>query len=352
MKPLQPVRIGVIGCGRIVRRVHFEALAATPGVEVVAIADPDPEARAAAATRFPGARAFGDPSQLLSDGGTEAVLVCVPSALHAPVAEGAFEAGLHVYLEKPVAADLEGARRVARAWRASGRVGMVGLNFRHDARYRELRERLRRGEIGEVVAARSVFCSAAGDLPEWKRSRAAGGGVLLDLASHHADLVRFTLGEVAKVSASLRSVRGEDDTAGLRMVLADGVVVESLFSSSAIDDDRFEVYGTCGWLAVDRYGSPELERGAAPPAYGRGARLRRELGSALRGLRGVLHGAGEPSYRAALACFAAATHGTAAPSPDLEDGLRSLAIVLAAEEAARTGRTIDVAPVLPGGAPA
>ncbi len=342
----------MIGCGRIVRRVHFDALAATPGVEVVAIADPDPEARAEAAARFPGARAFGEPSQLLSDGGTEGVLVCVPSALHAPVAAGAFEAGLHVYVEKPVAVDVEGARRVARAWRASGRVGMVGLNFRHDARYRELRARLRRGEIGEVVAARSVFCSAAGNLPEWKRSRAAGGGVLLDLASHHADLVRFTLGEVAEVSASLRSVRGEDDTAGLRMVLTDGVVVESLFSSSAIDDDRFEVYGTSGLLAVDRYGSPELERGAAAAAYGRGARLRRELGSALRGVRRVARGASEPSYRAALACFAASMRGAADPSPDVEDGLRSLEIVLAAEEAARTGRAIAVAPAAPSGAAA
>ena len=341
----------MIGCGRIARRVHFDALAATPGLEVVAIADPDAEARAAAVAQFPGARAFADTSQLLCDGGTEAVLVCVPTALHAPVAAGAFEAGLHVYLEKPVAADLEGARHLAGVWRASGRVGMVGLNFRHDARYRELRERVRRGEIGEVVAARSVFCSAAGEMPEWKRSRAAGGGALLDLASHHADLVRFTLGEVAKVSASLRSVRGEDDTAGLRMVLADGVVVESLFSSSAIDDDRFEVYGTRGWLAVDRYRSSELACGAEPPTYGRGARLRRELGSALGGLRGVVRGAGEPSYRAAFACFAAAIKGTADPSPDLEDGLRSLAIVLAAEEAARTGRTVAVLPVSPSAAP-
>jgi myo-inositol 2-dehydrogenase/D-chiro-inositol 1-dehydrogenase len=340
-----PVRIGVIGCGRIARRVHFDALAATPGVEVAAIVDPDPEARTTAVARFPGARAFDEPSKLLSNGGIEAVLVCVPSALHAAVAADAFEAGLHVYLEKPVAVDLEGAGCVARAWRASGRVGMVGLNFRHDARYRELRERLRRGEIGEVVAARSVFCSAAADLPEWKRSRAAGGGVLLDLASHHVDLVRFTLGEVAQVSASLRSLRGEGDTAGVRMVLANGVVVESLFSSSAIDDDRFEVYGTGGWLAVDRYGSPELERSAAAPAYGRGARLRRELGAALRGVRRVALGAGEPSYRAALACFVAALRGTAAASPDLDDGLRALEIVLAAEESARTGRAVTVAPI-------
>jgi predicted dehydrogenase len=349
---VEPLRIGVIGCGRIARRVHFDGLTATPGVEVVALADPDPAARAAGAARFPGARVFGDPSELLSQGGAEAVLVCVPSALHAPVAADAFEAGLHVYVEKPVAADLEGAERVARAWRASGRVGMVGLNFRHDPRYRELRERLRRGEIGELVAARSVFCSAARDLPEWKRSRAAGGGVLLDLASHHADLVRFLLGEVAQVSASLRSLRGEGDTAGLRMVLADGVVVESLFSSSAIDDDRFEVYGTDGRLGVDRYGSAALERDASPPAYGRGARLRRELASALRGLRGVARGGGEPSFRAALARFAAATRGNADPSPDLEDGLRSLEIVLAAEEAARTGRTVALAAASAGGPPA
>jgi len=147
-------------------------------------------------------------------------------------------------------------------------------------------------------------------------------------------------------------VGGAGATAGLRMVLADGVVVESLFSSSAIDDDRFEVYGTGGRLAVDRYGSAELERGAAPPAYGRGARLRRELRSTLRGLRGVARGAGEPSFRAALACFAAATRGRGEPSPDVEDGLRSLEIVLAAEEAARTGRTIAVTPATGGGAAA
>jgi predicted dehydrogenase len=142
-------------------------------------------------------------------------------------------------------------------------------------------------------------------------------------------------------------VRYEDDTAGLRMVLADGVVVESLFSSSAIDDDRFEVYGTGGWLAVDRYGSPELERGAPAPVYGRGARLRRELGAAVRGLRRVARSAGEPSYRAALACFAAAARGTGDASPDLDDGVRSLEIVLAAEEAARSGRTIAVAAAAP-----
>jgi len=255
---MRPLRIGVVGCGQIARRVHFDALAATPGVEVVAIAEPDPRARADAGARFPRARAFADAMPLLRDGGAEAVLVCVPSALHAPVAVSAFEAGLHVYLEKPVAADRAGAERVAQAWRASGRVGMIGLNFRHDVRYRELRERLRGGEIGELVGARSVFCSAAGEGPAWKRSRAEGGGVLLDLASHHADLVRFVLGEVAQVSATLRSVRSEHDTAGLRMVLADGAVVESLFSSSTSDDDRFEVYGSSGRLAVDRHGSPEL----------------------------------------------------------------------------------------------
>jgi myo-inositol 2-dehydrogenase/D-chiro-inositol 1-dehydrogenase len=278
---------------------------------------------------------------VLADPAVEAVLLCLPSALHAEVAEAAFRAGKHVYLEKPVAIDLAAAGRVAEAWRASGRVGMVGLNYRHDARHRALRDAVGAEGFGPVAAVRTVFCSSR-PAPDWKRRRASGGGVLLDLLSHHADLARFVLGEeVASVSATLRSLRSEADTAGVRMVLGSGVVIESLFSLCAADDDRFEVYGADARLTVDRYRSPVLEREPAGFAYGRGAQGRRELRAALRGLGRVARAGGEPSYRRALQAFVRAARQGGRPGADIGDGVQALRIVLAAEASAHSGRAVE-----------
>lgn len=66
MTPMRPLPIGVVGCGRLARLVQFDALAAAPGVEVAALADPDPAARAAAAARFPRARVFGGADELFA----------------------------------------------------------------------------------------------------------------------------------------------------------------------------------------------------------------------------------------------------------------------------------------------
>ena len=130
---------------------------------------------------------------------------------------------------------------------------MMGFNYRWNPLIQQAHARIGRA-IWQPMALCTVFSTAARGIPEWKRQRDSGGGVLLDLAVHHIDLVRFlTAAEVATVSTELRSVRTEHDTALLQMTLTNGTMVQSLFSLSAVDEDRLDAYSADAKLTIDRY---------------------------------------------------------------------------------------------------
>jgi predicted dehydrogenase len=339
---MSALRVGLIGCGRIAQSVHLKILTRLPDVELVALAEPDAHLREQARRRAPSAAAFSDYSELLERSEAEAVIICLPNALHAEAAVAALQQGKHVYLEKPLAISLDEGRRVLEAWQRAGVVGMMGFNYRFNPLYHKVKQHVQSGRLGELVSVRSVFSTAAKTLPAWKQTRQSGGGVLLDLASHHVDLVRFFFGqEVSEVFASLRSQCSEGDSATLQLRLADGLLVQSFFSLSAVEEDRFEIYGQAGKLAVDRYSSLDVEVTAPTQSS---ARLRR-LQQGLRSLRCVPYlltklraPNREPSYQAALTHFVDAVRTHHPASPDFTDGYRSLSIVAAAEQSARTGR--------------
>jgi predicted dehydrogenase len=221
---------------------------------------------------------------------------------------------------------------------------MIGFNYRFNALYQAARQHIQSGRLGELVSVRSVFSSAARILPAWQQTRQNGGGALLDLASHHIDLIRFFFAqEVREVFAGLRSQRSEDDSAMLELRLADGLLVQSFFSMSAVDEDRFEVYGTAGKLVVDRHLSLDVEILDPTLDFARLKRIRRGVGSLIRSpylLDKIRAPAYEPSYRAALAHFVVAARANQPALPDFRDGYRSLAVVEAAEESARIGQAV------------
>jgi predicted dehydrogenase len=341
------LRVGVVGCGRVARSAHLPALARERGVELVALADGDEESLRAAARHAPRAALHADWREPIESSEADAVVVCLPNALHAEAAIAAFARGKHVYLEKPIATNLADGRAVVEAWRRAGTVGMIGFNYRFNKLYAAARRHVRSGGLGKLVAARSVFSTAGTDAPDWQRERERGGGALLDLASHHVDLARFVFGdEVREVSADVWSRRGEDDCAALRLRLGGGLIVQSFFSTGAVEEDRFEIYGDEGKLSLDRYLSLDVR--VSEPTL-RSARLK-QLRSALGGLRHSPYlleklraPAHEPSFAKALGAFvAAALEGDREAKPDLEDGYRSLAVVVAAEESARTRRAVTL----------
>lgn len=340
------LRIGVIGCGWFAQAVHLPILRRLPGVELAALAESEPSRRQAASRCVPAAVAYADYRDLLKMRDLDAVIVSVPTAHHAEVAIAAMQLGKHVYLEKPIATSLEEADKVVSVWKRSGVVGMVGFNYRFNALHQTARMQIQSGEIGPLVGVRSVFSTPMRSMPAWKHTRSTGGGVLLDLASHHIDLVRFLFQQdVRTVSADIESCRTEHDTAMLHLRLAGGFPVQSYFSLCAVDEDRFEIYGQTGKLTVDRYRSLDVEIVNAEGTSSRFRRMTQQLRPfmnapyLLKKLRSPWH---EPSYREALSRFISVVRGCEKASPDLLDGYRSLEVIDAAEESAKTGRVVDV----------
>lgn len=358
---LVTVRIAVLGCGGIARVAHLPSLARTPGARVVALSDMDPAALAAAGALAPGARTVAHYAHVLEMADVDAVIVALPPAMHAEAAIAALEHGRHVYIEKPLSTSLADARRVVAASADAARgaaagnppIAMMGFNYRWNPLIRQTRDAIASGGIGRPLAVRTTFSTAARTIPQWKQHRDTGGGVLLDLGVHHIDLVRFLAGaEVATVSAELRSVKSEHDMALLQMALTNGVMVQSLFSLSAVDEDCIDVYGAGGKVSVDRYRSLRVETMPATAAGALGITVRRFVGEmralpyALRKMRAPLS---DPSFPAALQAFVRTVRDGSIASPNVSDGLQAAMVIEAAEVSARTGRVVALDDVAAAG---
>jgi len=343
----KPLKIGVVGCGWFAQAVHIPLLSRLPGVELAALSEPDPHRRQEAGRRAEQGQVYADYRDMLRMRNLDAVVVTVPTALHAEVAIAAMQSGKHVYLEKPIATSMSEADKIVDVWQKAGVVGMVGFNYRCNPLHVAARKQIEARRIGPLITVQSMFSTPPRMMPDWKRARMSGGGVLLDLASHHVDLVRFLFQQdIQIVSAKIESHRTEHDTATLHLQLVDGLSVQSSFSLCSKDEDRFEIQGHAGSMTVDRYRSLAVK---IVDAASSSSSLRR-MTEKLRGLahlpylvqklRSPWH---EPSYREALLRFVSAVRQGTGTSPDLLDGYRSLEVIAAAEQSARTGQSVSLA---------
>jgi predicted dehydrogenase len=192
----EPLRAGIVGAG-LIAGCHARAYAATPGVEVVAVADPRC-AKAEALADTVGAVSCTDLEQVLNLD-VDVVSVCTPPRTHADLAVRALEAGRHVLCEKPVAASLDDARRVLRAAEATDRIAMVGHVTRFEPDHRAARELVSSGHVGEVAM---VVHSMTTSLPGWSEGGwltrvEESGGPLLDLSVHSFDYLAWVIGSPA-----------------------------------------------------------------------------------------------------------------------------------------------------------
>jgi predicted dehydrogenase len=344
----QNVNVGLIGCGRIASLVYLNMLNKIPGLSLKAIAEPDTAKREKAGMSAPHAELYTDYKDLLRNPDLDAVIICLPNHLHSEAAIAAFENGKHVYLEKPIAINSTQADEVIIAWKGSGLVGMTGFNLRFNPVYRALKEDIGWGAIGDAVFMRTVFTSSGRELPEWKKRRSTGGGALLDLASHHIDLVRFILNdEITQIFARTSSHKTEDDNAMLEYETSGGIHVQSYFSINSVDEDKIKVYGTRGKLSADRYGSLNVKtESGTSRGQGRLSHIKQAVRSLLRNPGGfkdkLLSPGREPSFETAIGHFVSAVRENRGVSPDLSDGFRCITILEGAEESARSGNLISL----------
>ncbi|MDW8065737.1 MAG: Gfo/Idh/MocA family oxidoreductase [Anaerolineae bacterium] len=178
------MKVAVIGVGSVGAQ-HARIYSELPGVKLVAVADPDPERVGMVAVRYR-ASPYTDYRQMLEKERPDAVSVAVPTALHEQVGLDALEAGAHILIEKPIADTLEGARRLIDRARELGRQLMVGHVVRFNPAMQALKRKLEAGELGRVF---QIFCRRIGPFP----TRIRDVGVVVDLAPHDLDVMRFLL---------------------------------------------------------------------------------------------------------------------------------------------------------------
>ena len=278
----------------------------------------------------------------------DAVIIALPTQMHAAAAARIAEAGKAFYLEKPIATTEADARLVRRAAAEAGVKAAVGFNRRAHPLYQRARHLLREGAIGAVHGVQTVFSEPAppDGLPAWKRKRETGGGALLDLGSHHVDLLRWLLDtDVETVSASIRSIVTEDDFASVRMTLANGAHSQSTFTLASAYADHIEILGTTGTLRIERHSAALTLSGPRRFGYGR---RERSLGTGMRDIawraRRIARPADDPSYLRAMRSFVRHLRNEEPALASLDDGERSLRVILAAEESMRASSPVTVAP--------
>ncbi|SCY41045.1 Gfo/Idh/MocA family protein [Paracoccus tibetensis] len=185
-------RIGFLGLGWIGRH-RMQAMAEAGGIEIVALADPDPSSVEAAASLVPGA-ATGHALEAVLETQPDGVVIATPSALHAGQSIAALQAGAAVFCQKPLGRSGAETGAVVEAARTADRLLATDLSYRHAAAFIALREQIRGGELGAVHALDLTFHNAYGPDKPWFRDRAlSGGGCLIDLGIHLVDMALWCL---------------------------------------------------------------------------------------------------------------------------------------------------------------
>lgn len=226
----KPLQIGLIGLGSVAQVAHIPAWTRLKSEAQLAVACDEDKARLHAVTRrFGIPQAVTDFEDVLRDDSIDAVDICAPNHLHAPMAIAALRSGKDVLCERPLARNSREAESMVKAAEKAGRILMCAMNnrFRSDAQI--LRTFIRKREIGDLFYIKTGWLRR-GTTFGWKAERAiSGGGAVLDLGVQMLDLALWMAGdrEVATVSAQVhrRHPDAVEDAAVAFLKLKDGSVV-------------------------------------------------------------------------------------------------------------------------------
>lgn len=352
MTPSSSVKIGVIGCGKVSQARHLPCLQSLPESQVVALADIDAHCLKSVGDRFAIVTRYHDYQDLLQDSALDVAAICLPVSSHVPAALMALQAGKHVFIEKPLCLCQEEAHALIEAAAKSGKKVMLGFNLRWHRHMRSARKIIQQGSLGPIRLVRFLFTTGIRhqqEVPEWRKRRRLGGGVLIENAVHCFDLLRFLFAcEVAEIYAQGRSDEWDDETACISCRLENGILAAAQFSESTSDCKELEILGQNGGLRISfhRFDGFQLL------PIGRFAgdiqtRLKtilntmKELPKAIPTIRrgGELQASFYAEWRSFVNCI----RQDQPVQCGLEDGLQALQITLAAVRSAVTGRPIAIA---------
>lgn len=324
MTSSQPLRIGVLGCARIVRRAIAGALdpknpTHARHAKLEAIAGRDGKLAAEWAAEFGVPRSYASYDELIADPNVDAVYIPLPNELHRPWALKAALAGKHVLCEKPLALDVADAEAIVHGCRAAGVVLMEAFMWRHHPRVTLAKRMLAEGKLGTLRYVKMDF-SFVIDTTDWRLDATRGGGALYDLGCYGINISRLFAGaEPTEIHARARYFKpGVDMSLGMQLHFPGDVI--------ALLDASFECPGRNRIELVGTKGSLELPSGVLPPEQA-SLIYRTDADTETINLSAA------DQYAEMIDCFARSVAAKKLEAP-AEDGLANMRVLQAVRDAA------------------
>jgi UDP-N-acetylglucosamine 3-dehydrogenase len=341
---MNKIKIAVIGCGSIAQHRHLPEYANSGLVEITAVCDIVKERAEEIAEKY-GARAYTEYEELLAKEEVDAVSVCTPNYLHAPISVAALKAGKHVLCEKPMATSTAEAEEMIGAAETAGKKLMIAHNQRFVPSHEKAKKLIETGEIGKIYSFRSAFghggpegWSADGKDSWFFKKDEAFIGAMGDLGVHKTDLLRYILGEEftevgSFIETSSKEKADVDDTAVCVLKTASGIIgtLAASWSYVSKEDNSTIIYGEKAILRLEDDPVHSLV-----VQYVNGEVVRYELGGIQTNEEG-----GQKSSRV-IEQFVKSIVEDTEPAVTGEEGMKSLQVVLAALESNETKRIVKI----------
>lgn len=254
---MSKVRLGITGLGNI-GNVHANNLLEghVNRAEFTAISSSSEEKRQKFADK--GLKTFETTDELINSGEIDALLICTPHYQHPDIGIQALDAGLHIIVEKPIAAHKADAERlIAAAEKQPNLTFSAVFQLRTEARYKELRNLIQNGELGDIVRViwimtdwfrSEAYYQSGGWRATWKGE---GGGVLLNQCLHQLDAMQWILGMPSRVQSNVgigrfHDIEVEDDVTCYLEYPNGGTGMFISSTGEIPGSNRFEIAGTKG----------------------------------------------------------------------------------------------------------
>jgi scyllo-inositol 2-dehydrogenase (NAD+) len=330
------LNVGLIGLGRLGRVYARDLAARIAETRLVAVADPVEAAVREVAAEYDVPGAYANVTDLVADPNVDAVVIVSPTHTHREIVLETVGRKKPTFCEKPLALSLDECREMQSAVERNGTFFQMGFMRRFDPGYAAAKRQVMDGKIGKPVVFKSTSRDPFRPSLEYANP-ASSGGILVDMGIHDLDLARWFMGEVARVSAvgavlaypELATV-GDIDNAIATLVFASG-------SLGLIDLTRNGYYGYD--ISTELLGT----EGTLRIGY------LRETPVVLMTKNCVAHDTVpyfmerfEKAYTLQLQNFAQNVLAEREPPVTITDGVEALRVALAATEACRSGRTVDV----------
>lgn len=245
-----PVKICMVGAGRV-GKVHSRSITRhVPGGKVVALVDPASEVLEATGCEFGIQARYPTLEEALEKTICDAVVITTPTFTHQALASLAASHGKHIFLEKPMALSLAECDAILKAAQSAGVILQIGFMRRFDPEFSVAAKRIEAGEIGRPMMVKSLT-HGPGLPPAWARRLESSNGMLAEVNSHDWDTVRWLMGSnVERVYTEVANFKGEANH-----------ITDADFYDNALVNMRFES-GGLGMIS-----------GICPCGYGYDARV-------------------------------------------------------------------------------